>query len=509
MFSINTKLVIFPFLFSIFPIILLYSDNIDEVPNTELIAPLILTFLITLALFTFLNFILKNSIKAGFIVTLLSAIFFSYGYIFNMLEYTFLFDFDLIHHRYVLLPFIISFIVGVYYFVKTKKKFIGFGSIFNVISIVMILFVSINIGIFYLENDDSYELLRITIEDQVLPNNVSPDIYHIILDEYTSSQVLQEDFQYDNSDFIEHLINSNFFVPSNPISNYPATEPFLYSTLNMQYLNNTNLEKYDRLETDRIINDNFVMKFLKQQGYKIIVPYSGYGEPDKFLESDENPCSDVIFLKSRFLTVLSRTTIINYFIEKQIENELRYIQLCTLSELSDIGKKYDVPVYALSHLLIPHAPYLFDKDGNAVTPQSNKLKGIQGWNNANGYLNEIQFINKKIESITTEILSQSNNSIIIIQGDTGSSILNNPDIDDYIKKRLSVLFAIHLPNGDKKIFPDTTTSANIYRVIFNNYFETNYEILDDRYFWYSEFENSDVGRKKFIDVTDIIKPPKL
>jgi len=426
-----------------------------------------------------------------------------------MLEYTFLFDFDLIHHRYVLLPFIISFIVGVYYFVKTKKKFIGFGSIFNVISIVMILFVSINIGIFYLENDDSHELLRITIEDQVLPNNVSPDIYHIILDEYTSSQVLQEDFQYDNSDFIEHLINSNFFVPSNPISNYPATEPFLYSTLNMQYLNNTNLEKYDRLETDRIINDNFVMKFLKQQGYKIIVPYSGYGEPDKFLESDENPCSDVIFLKSRFLTVLSRTTIINYFIEKQIENELRYIQLCTLSELSDIGKKYDVPVYALSHLLIPHAPYLFDKDGNAVTPQSNKLKGIQGWNNPNGYLNEIQFINKKIESVTTEILSQSNNSVIIIQGDTGSSILNNPDIDDYIKKRLSILFAIHLPNGDKKIFPDTTTSANIYRVIFNNYFETNYEILDDRYFWYSEFENSDIGRKKFIDVTDIIKPPKL
>jgi len=426
-----------------------------------------------------------------------------------MLEYTFLFDFDLIHHRYVLLPFIISFIVGVYYFVKTKKKFIGFGSIFNVISIVMILFVSINIGIFYLENDDSHELLRITIEDQVLPNNVSPDIYHIILDEYTSSQVLQEDFQYDNSDFIEHLINSNFFVPSNPISNYPATEPFLYSTLNMQYLNNTNLEKYDRLETERIITDNFVMKFLKQQGYKIIVPYSGYGEPDKFLESDENPCSDVIFLKSRFLTVLSRTTIINYFIEKQIENELRYIQLCTLSELSDIGKKYDVPVYALTHLLIPHAPYLFDKDGNAVTPQSNKLKGIQGWNNPNGYLNEIQFINKKIESVTTEILSQSNNSVIIIQGDTGSSILNNPDIDDYIKKRLSILFAIHLPNGDKKIFPDTTTSANIYRVIFNNYFETNYEILDDRYFWYSEFENSDVGRKKFIDVTDIIKPPKL
>jgi len=70
-----------------------------------------------------------------------------------------------------------------------------------------------------------------------------------------------------------------------------------------------------------------------------------------------------------------------------------------------------------------------------------------------------------------------------------------------MKKRLSILFAIHLPNGDKKIFPDTTTSANIYRIIFNNYFETNYEILDDRYFWSSGY--------KFRDITDIIKPPKL
>ena len=363
MFSINTKLVIFPFLFTIFPIILLYSENIDEVPNTELTTPLVLTFLITLALFTFLNFILKNSVKAGFIVTLLAAIFFSYGYIFNMLQNTFLFDLDLIHQRYVLLPFIIFSIVGVYYFVKTKRNFTGFGSIFNVISIVMILFVSINIATFYLENDDSHELLRLTLEDKLLPNNAFPDIYHIILDEYTSSQVLQEDFQYDNSDFIEYLINSNFLVPSNPLSNYPSTEPFLSSTLSMQYLTRTNSEKYDRLETERNISDNFVMKFLKHQGYKIIVPYSGYGTPDRYLESDENPCSDVMFLKSRFLTELTRTTIINYFIEKQIENERRYIQLCALSELPDIGKKYDVPVYAFTHIMIPHAPYLFDKDG--------------------------------------------------------------------------------------------------------------------------------------------------
>ena len=90
---LTNKLIIFPFLFSIFPIILLYSENIDEVPVTELTIPLILTFLIIFPLFIVINHILKSEIKAGIIVTFLAAIFFSYGHIFNMLQDTPLFLF--------------------------------------------------------------------------------------------------------------------------------------------------------------------------------------------------------------------------------------------------------------------------------------------------------------------------------------------------------------------------------------------------------------------------------
>ena len=245
------------------------------------------------------------------------------------------------------------------------------------------------------------------------------------------------------------------------------------------------------------------MKFLKQNGYSIIIPYSGYGPHDRFYESDANPCSDVLFLKSRFMTELSRTTILNYFAEKQIENERRYTQLCTLSELQNIEKKYDKPVYVFAHLFIPHAPYLFDKDGNSVSPQSNKLRGLQGWKNVDGYLNEIQFINKKMINFITKILSQSDESIIIIQGDTGTSILNNPDISDYMKKRLSILYAIHIPHVDNKTFSENISSPNIYRIIFNNYFETDLEILDNRYYWYTDSDN-ETDDKRFKDITEII-----
>ena len=129
---LTNKLIIFPFLFSIFPIILLYSENIDEVPVTELTIPLILTFLIIFPLFIVINHILKSGIKAGIIVTFLAAIFFSYGHIFNMLQDTPLFYLDLVHQKYVIIPFMIVLITGVYFLVKTKKDLTNFRSIFNV-----------------------------------------------------------------------------------------------------------------------------------------------------------------------------------------------------------------------------------------------------------------------------------------------------------------------------------------------------------------------------------------
>ncbi len=504
MFSNIQKFCIFPFLFGIFPIILLYSDNVTEIRISDFLLPLFLTLFIILILFILLKFIIKNDVKSGFIITLLTSIFFSYGYIFNMLQNSILNDLDLIHHRYMLIPFILFSIIGVFYIIRTNKNLNDFRQIFNVISLVMILSVSIPILIFYPEDNSVSEFTPVVLNP---PSDfVYPDIYHIVLDEYTSDQVLKNDFQFNNSDFITNLKNQNFILPSEPLSNYPHTEPFLSSTLNLQYLDDSNLEKYERLKTENTINDNFVMHFLKKYDYQIIVPYSGYGPPDKFLNSDVNPCSNVIFMKNKFLTELSRTTIINYFVEKQIEQERRKIQLCALSELPDFGKKNDKPVYVFTHLFIPHAPYLFDKDGNFITPSSNKLKGLEGWNNVDGYLNEIQFINKKILTISKNILTYSKNSIIIIQGDTGSSILNNPDTDDFIKKRLSILFAIHLPDAHELIFPNTTSSPNTYRIIFNHYFGTNYDLLPDQYYWDSNSQNIVNGTNRYIDVTDLIIP---
>jgi hypothetical protein len=483
------KLIIFPFLFAIFPIILLYSDNISEIPIDELTIPIFLAISIIFLSFLFLNYILKSGIKAGIILTFLVAIFFSYGHIFNFLQEINTSNIDFVHQRYVIIPFIIISILGVYFLIKTKYNLSNYRSIFNVISIVMVLFVFFNIVVFNYNDTDVESFNNIIIEDELEKLNLTtnfttyeklPNIYHIVLDEYTSDKVLLEDFEFDNSEFYNHLKNSNFVIPKDTLANYPVTEQFMVSTLNMKYLDN---QEYNRLQTEKNISDNLVMNFLKQNGYKIIIPYSGYGPHDRFDRSDSNPCSDVLFLKSRFLTELSRTTIVNYFVEKQIEDERRDMQLCSLSKLEESNEEYNKPVYMFAHLFIPHAPYLFDKDGNSVTPQSNKLKGLQGWHNTDGYLNEIQFVNKRMTDIVNRILSESEQSIIIIQGDTGSSILNDPSIDDYMTKRLSILYAIHMPESSEVIELSNISPVNTYRVIFNEIFETELQMLDKQYYW--------------------------
>ena len=96
---------IHPFLFAIFPVMFLYSENIHLLPITEIILPsVIVVGLSTIAYFS-MSFILKNKIKAAFLVTLFLIIFFSYGHIYNIINAADLDNFDISRHRYLLIIF--------------------------------------------------------------------------------------------------------------------------------------------------------------------------------------------------------------------------------------------------------------------------------------------------------------------------------------------------------------------------------------------------------------------
>jgi len=81
------------------------------------------------------------------------------------------------------------------------------------------------------------------------------------------------------------------------------------------------------------------------------------------------------------------------------------------------------------------------------------------------------------------ILSESARPTIIVrQGDHGpGAMLDWADVDNtYLKERMPILNAYYLPNnGDIHLY-DSITPVNTFRVIFNHYFGTDYELLDDK-----------------------------
>jgi len=100
-----------PFLFSIFPILFLFSHNIAEVSLHEAMMPLAIALIVPIVLYALILCILKDPDKTGMIVTFFALVFFSYGHIFNIISgieinAEALATHKLLRQRYFLIPWV-------------------------------------------------------------------------------------------------------------------------------------------------------------------------------------------------------------------------------------------------------------------------------------------------------------------------------------------------------------------------------------------------------------------
>jgi len=65
-----------------------------------------------------------------------------------------------------------------------------------------------------------------------------------------------------------------------------------------------------------------------------------------------------------------------------------------------------------------------------------------------------------------------------------------------LKERFSTFAAYYLPGVDKSAVPDDITPVNLFRVIFNEYFDTDLPLLDRKHY----FSN---GITKIYNETDV------
>lgn len=482
--SFNEKIPLHVTLFAVFPVLFIYSTNIDEVFLEETFLPITTILVITLGAFFLTRFILKDPFKAGIITTIALIIFFSYGHVFESIEGLKIFGFQIGRNKFLLPSAFVIFIALSTLTWRSKKNQKPVSNFLNIMAVVLVSISLINIGSYAIQNgiriSETKPVINTVIDKKSVNTPNKPDIYYIILDGYARASTLEKVYGFDNSNFINNLKNKGFYVADKSKSNYSITHLSLASSLNMNYLtnvaNSSKSETEKRRRVNEIIRSSEVSKVLKSRGYTYINIGSGWGTTSK------NPYADLVFYRqgrSEFTKILFQTSLL--VIAEPVQSGDAESILAAFEKLSEIPELKS-PTFTFAHIVSPHPPYLFDRDGNQRSVYFQRLGKLDSWREKNKYIDQLIFINKKTRQVVEDILMKSTiPPIIIIQGDHGTAL--NTDLGSVTKEnlaeRMDILNAYYLPMGGNKILYENITPVNSFRKVFNYYFGTDYEYLDD------------------------------
>jgi hypothetical protein len=310
-----------------------------------------------------------------------------------------------------------------------------------------------------------YLLNNVENQSSTVHQNTRRDIYFIVLDSYTSSNSLKEFWGYDNASFINYLKKRGFFVGENSVSPYTWTGQSIASALNMSYIDNNiktvpgGVRSY---VTYQMIDKNRVTTFLKQRGYKLVnLSLFDFSNTQRYYTYPEIMSGD-----SSFSVGLYNKTLLGFIKQKWIIPDFSNINLSIINMVKKAATSHEdnQPKFVYAHLMMPHWPYQFDRNGNITTGE--KLRGQ--WNNKDKYLDQLIYTNYLITDVVDTILSNySTKPIIIIQGDHGFRLLEGKDKD---KESHTILNAYLLPDGGNE---------KLYHFVFNQYFGMHYQLMED------------------------------
>jgi hypothetical protein len=453
--------------------------------------PLILSLIVAGLLVLIFYLVYRDWRRTALISTIILILFFSYGHIYLLLKGVEVGGFYLFRHRTLIPIWIVLATLAIWWASRRSINITPVTYTLNIVGLFLLILPVIQLVSFFVYSQVSQtnaekntSALNLKVGDQ------PPDIYYIILDGYGRSDLLKSQFGYDNSDFLNSLRDQGFFVADCAQSNYAQTQLSLASSLNFNYIDALSNRfvpgSDDRGGLDVLIHHGLVRQSLEKAGYTTVAFATGFlatelSDADYFLGPQRS-----IGELNEFESLLMETTFArliqdsNRFGMENSGSELyRERTLFTLDKLDKLSY-IKGPKFVFVHLVIPHPPYVFGPTGGPV--EAADVGTTRTQQGASHYRDQAFYVSNRMKEIVPKIIANSARPpIIVIQGDHGPTVPSGP------QARMRNLNVYFLPGANKSLY-STITPVNTFRVIFNNYFGQNLQLLNDVSL-YSDYED--------------------
>ncbi len=498
-----------PFLFAAYPVLFLFSVNVGEVRLDELWLPLGLALLGGTVAFLVLRLLLRDVAKAALITTIGLVAFFGYG-----------------HIRALVVPFGLR---GLLYQVAALAAVtVAVILVLRARSIPSRLTNALNIGGAALILAAMLPVLGDVIQPAIgqptaAGSPVAPgsrttdrDIYYIVPDRYGSRHVLETYYGRTESRLYDRLPELGFQVVHDSQANYPRTVLSLASSLNMRFLE----AEAGRYGPDtrglgpinELLQEHAVGRFLKDRGYTYVHLGSWWDPTARNRLADVNP---LVAGESDFLTILQDTTALPSITRRlrqlrlpvgdgPIDEDERHYQTAVrqFEELERI-RTMPGPKFVFAHVLLPHPPYVFNRDGSYATDADRESR-----ERLDSIGQQVEYTDTKLLELIERLLdvSPDEQPIILLQADEGpnpkrlregvSAYRYFEATDEELDEKFGILNAYYLPDFPGSPPHPGITPVNSFRLVLGGYFGADLPLLPDRKFlfhsWFRPYDMREV-----------------
>jgi hypothetical protein len=434
--------------------------------------------------------LLKNRIKAALLSTYVMSFYLFFGALHDFFRQHGIF----LHKYSILLPaFIILAVALILYWKKRRSPLTRITLFLNTLFIVY-LFIDGCTLVWKISDKDTRRSGNYSaMPAPVLPcdNCPKPDIYFIIFDCYTSSKTLLDQYHFDNGPFDRFLEQQGFQIQKRSYSNYVYTPNSMASMLNLAYLGSRSTPDSimfrDYKDLIQSIAGNRVANFLYSLGYTVVnySPFDLPGHPS--LQAQRFfPVNSQLITHGTLLSYMERD------LQKWIEDHLEDSALLSGHRISDFDRvnrqflagtmeesKKDpgYPRFIYTHVFMPHFPFFYDSLLHRRTLSD--VAAHTDEKDASYYLQYLPFTNACARDLITTIKRNSGGKAVIIfmsdHGFRGEGKGGNPSA----KYAADNQNAIYFPDKDYRLFYDSISAVNEFRVVFNKLFRQNFPLLKD------------------------------